>query len=64
LFLLLIVQFVLALVVTASVMPIVLVNSPAAREGPIGMAIAGTILIGSFAVLWLVWPRRKRDSQP
>jgi hypothetical protein len=45
-------------------MPIVLVNSPAAREGPIGMAIAGTILIASFAVLWLVWPRRKRDSQP
>ena len=61
LFLVLFVQFVLSFVITASVMPIVLVNSPAAREGPIGMTIAAVILMATFAVLWLIWPRRKRE---
>ena len=59
---LLVIQLVLSLIVTASVMPVVLVNAPAAREGPIGITIASVILVTTFALLWLVWPRRKSDT--
>jgi hypothetical protein len=59
----LLVQFILAVIVTASVMPIVLVQAPAAREGPMGMSIAVAILVATFAVLWLVWPRRKTEPR-
>lgn len=63
LFVMLLVQFILAVVVTASVMPIVLVKAPAAREGPMGMSIAVVILITTFVLLWLVWPRRKTETR-
>lgn len=63
LFVMLLVQFILAVIVTASVMPIVLVKAPAAREGPMGMSIAAAILVTTFAVLWLIWPRRKGEPR-
>jgi hypothetical protein len=43
-------------------MPIVLVNAPAAREQPVGLTIASVILVVTFAVLWLIWPRRKPET--
>jgi hypothetical protein len=60
---LLVIQLLLSLIITASIMPVVLVNAPAAREGPIGITIASVILVATFAVLWLIWPRRKSDSR-
>jgi hypothetical protein len=62
LLLLLLVQFALSFIITASIMPIVLVNAPAAREQPVGLTIASVILVVTFAVLWLIWPRRKSET--
>ena len=55
----LLIQFVLSLVITASLMPVVLASAPAAREQPVGLTIASAILVVTFALLWLIWPRRK-----
>ena len=63
LLLLLVIQFVLSFVITASIMPIVLANAPAAREQPVGLSIAAAIMVVTFAVLWLVWPRRKSETR-
>jgi hypothetical protein len=63
LLLLLVIQFVLSLIITASVMPIILVKAPAAREQPVGLTIASVILVATFAVLWLIWPRRKSETR-
>lgn len=63
LLLLLLIQFVLSLIITASIMPIVLANAPAAREQPVGLTIASAILVVTFALLWLVWPRRKSETR-
>ena len=63
LLLLLVIQFVLSFIITASVMPVILANAPAAREQPVGLTIAATILVVTFAVLWLIWPRRKAQTR-
>jgi hypothetical protein len=55
----LILQLALALVVTAAVMPLLLVGVPAAREPAIGLALMAVIALSSFAVLALVWPKRR-----
>jgi uncharacterized membrane protein YqjE len=60
---LLLIQFVISLIITASVMPIILANTPAAREQPVGVTIACVILIATFAVIWLFWPRRKSEMR-
>ena len=53
-------QVLLALLMTASAMPLVLVTVPAAQSHPrLGLGLMGGVFVLSIAVLMLVWPRRK-----
>jgi len=56
-----IVQLLVSLFVTASLMPIVLVTLPAARERRVGIGIMLGMLAIAFAIVSLVWPARKRQ---
>lgn len=54
------VQVLIAVLLTASMMPLVLVAVPAAQSHPgFGLGLMGGVFILSIAVLTLVWPRRK-----
>ncbi|HXT71811.1 MAG TPA: hypothetical protein VN700_18790 [Vicinamibacterales bacterium] len=54
-----IVQILVSLFVTASVMPLVLVTTPAAQTDPrLGLALMGGVLIVAFTLIALAWPRR------
>jgi hypothetical protein len=56
-----IVQLVLSLFVTASVMPLVLITTPAAQASPaVGMGLMGAIVVVAFTLIALVWPKRLR----
>jgi len=55
-----IVQVLIALFLTASLMPLVLFSVPAAQESQgLGISLMVGLLIGSFALIALVWPRKK-----
>jgi len=55
-----IVQVVIALFITASLMPLVLFSVPAAQESQaLGISLMVALLAGSFGVIALVWPRKK-----
>jgi len=56
-----IVQLLVSLFVTASFMPLVLVTTPAAQaDSRIGLGLMAAVLIVSFTLVALVWPRRLR----
>lgn len=56
-----IVQVLLSLFVTASVMPLVLITTPAAQTSPaVGMGLMAAIVVVAFTVIALVWPKRLR----
>ena len=56
-----IVQLMVSLFVTASIMPLVLVTTPAAQaDSRIGLGLMAAVLIVSFTLVALVWPRRLR----
>jgi len=56
-----IVQLLLSMFVTASVMPLVLVTTPAARASPaVGMGLMAAIVVVAFTLIALVWPKRLR----
>ena len=56
-----IVQLLLSFFVTASVMPLVLVTTPAAQADPrIGVGLMAALLVVSFTLVALAWPRRLR----
>jgi hypothetical protein len=56
-----IVQLLLSLFVTASVMPLVLITTPAAQASPaVGMGLMGAIVVVAFTLIALVWPKRLR----
>ena len=56
-----IVQLLLSLFVTASVMPLVLVTTPAAQTSPaVGMGLMAAIVVVAFTLIALVWPKRLR----
>lgn len=56
----LLLQVVLSFVLAASLTPVILVTVPPAREGSLGLVLVGTILVVSFVLLRLIWPRRVR----
>ncbi len=56
----LLLQALVAFVLTASFMPIVLVTVPAARNPTAGPVLGGGMLVVLFAIIWLVWPRKRR----
>jgi hypothetical protein len=54
-----IVQLMVSLFVTASIMPLVLVTTPAAQaDARIGVGLMAAVLVVSFTVVALAWPRR------
>lgn len=54
-----IVQLMVSLFVTASVMPLVLVTTPAAQaDSRIGVGLMAAVLVVSFTLIALAWPRR------
>ena len=59
--LIVIVQILVSLFVTASLMPLVFVTVPAAHDGRVGLGIMLVMLAIAFAIVSLVWPGRKRQ---
>ncbi len=56
-----IVQILVSLFVTASVMPLVLVTTPAAQTNPrLGLMLMAGVLLVAFTLIALAWPRRQR----
>jgi hypothetical protein len=54
-----IVQLMVSLFVTASIMPLVLITTPAAQaDGRIGVGLMAAVLVVSFTLVALAWPRR------
>ena len=54
-----VVQLLISAVLTALLMPAVLVAVPAAREDRAGLAMMAGLMAVVFAVVALLWPRRK-----
>lgn len=53
------VQLIVSLFVTASVMPLVLVTTPAAQaDARLGVGLMAAVMVVSFTLVALVWPRR------
>lgn len=54
-----VVQLLISLFVTASLMPLVFVTTPAAQTDPkLGLGLMAGLVIVSFTVIALAWPRR------
>lgn len=58
----LLVQIGISFVLTASVMPALMFAIPTAREGRVGLGLAGGVMLTTFLVIWLLWPRRRRSG--
>lgn len=57
--LIILVQLVISALVTATVMPAVLVSVPAAKDQRVGLGIVAGLLALTFFLVTLVWPRRR-----
>jgi hypothetical protein len=55
-------QLILTVVITASVLPALLFAFPVLQEGRAGMSAAAAMMVTVFVVLLLVWPRRKASA--
>jgi hypothetical protein len=53
-------QVLIAFVLTAAFLPIVLVSVPATRDPTAGPVLGVSMLVVLFGIVWLVWPRRRR----
>ena len=53
------VQLLISFLLTASLMPVLLVTVPATQDSRIGLGMALAIFAVSFAVIALLWPKRK-----
>lgn len=55
------VQLLVSAILTATVMPLVLITTPAAQTSPrFGMGLMAGVLLVSFTLVALAWPRRLR----
>jgi hypothetical protein len=60
-FIIIVIQILVSAFLTASVMPLILVTTPAAAANPrLGLGLMTAVLLVSFTLVALVWPRRKR----
>lgn len=60
--LIVIVQLLVAVFLTASLMPLVLVSVPAAQQNQrVGLGIMFGMLVVAFAIVAMLWPARKRQ---
>jgi hypothetical protein len=57
--LIIVVQLLISVFVTASVMPVILVTFPAAQHDKVGLSIMAAILAVTFLLVALVWPKKK-----
>ena len=57
--LILLLQIVVTLVVTALSLPALLATVPALRDQPLGLVVMAVVAAVTFAGLRLIWPRRK-----
>ena len=57
--LILLLQIVVTLVVTALSLPALLATVPALRDQPLGLVVMAVVAAITFAGLRLIWPRRK-----
>ena len=57
--LILLVQIVISLILTALWMPMLLVTFPVLRDRPAGVAVVAGLLLVTFAGIRIVWPKRK-----
>jgi hypothetical protein len=55
-----IVQVVLAVVLTCLVLPVFVVSVPAMRNAAVGYSVMGGTIVGMFALIRTAWPRRKQ----
>jgi hypothetical protein len=61
--LIVIVQVLVSLVLTASLMPVIFVTIPAAQDQRIGIGLMVAVLIASFAAVSFLWPARSRRTR-
>jgi hypothetical protein len=61
--LIVIVQLLVALFLTASLMPIVFITVPAAQNDRVGLGIMLGLLVIAFAIITLLWPGRRRQER-
>ena len=54
-----VVQLLISFVVAASVMPVLLATVPATQSANVGPAVAIGLMVFTFALVRIVWPRRK-----
>ena len=59
-FVIVIVQLLISAVVTASVMPALLVALPATRDRRVGLSVMAGVMAVAFVLIALVWPRRRK----
>ena len=59
-FVIVIVQLLISAVITASVMPALLVALPAARDRRVGLSVMAGVMAVSFVLMALIWPRRNK----
>jgi hypothetical protein len=55
----LLLQIVISLIVTALSLPALLGTVPALRDRPAGLAVMAVVMAVTFVGLRLIWPRRK-----
>ena len=55
----LLLQLLIAFILTASFMPFVLVTLPVTRSATAGPVLGVGMLVSLFVVIWLVWPKRR-----
>ena len=60
-FIIIVIQILVSAFLTAGVMPLILVTTPAAAANPrLGVGLMAAVLLVSFTLVALVWPRRKQ----
>ena len=60
-FVIVVIQLLVSAFVTASLMPLILVTTPSAASNPrLGIGLMAAVMLVSFTLVALVWPRRTR----
>ena len=60
-FVIIVIQLLVSAFVTASLMPLILVTTPSAATNPrLGIGLMAAVMLVSFTLVALVWPRRTR----
>lgn len=52
-------QLCVTLAVSGFVMPLILVHVPPARDGHVGLALSGVLIVTTFVIVRLLWPKRR-----